>query len=51
LSAPIEIVTVKSARQWHDFHHLPFKIYADDPNWVPPLLLERKFHFQARHNP
>lgn len=51
MSAPIEIVTVKSARQWHDFHHLPFKIYADDPNWVPPLLLERKFHFQARHNP
>lgn len=47
----IEIVPVRTSRQWHDFHHLPFKVYAGDPQWVPPLLLERKFHFQAKHNP
>jgi hypothetical protein len=51
LSAPIRVVPVETAKQWHDFHHLAFKIYADDPQWVPPLLLERKFHFQAKHNP
>ena len=47
----LTIVPVQTSQQWHDFHHLPFKIYADDPHWVAPLLLERKFHFQPRHNP
>jgi len=51
LSASITIKPVETAQQWHDFHHLPFKLYAKDPNWVAPLLLERKFHFQAKHNP
>ena len=51
LRASVEIVPVQTKRQWHDFHHLPFAIYRDDPNWVPPLLLERKFHFQPKHNP
>jgi hypothetical protein len=51
LSASLKIVPVQTDQQWHDFHHLPFKVYQEDPNWVPPLLLERKFHFQAKHNP
>jgi len=51
LNASVEIVPVQTKRQWHDFHHLPFAIYQGDPNWVPPLLLERKFHFQPKHNP
>ncbi len=51
MSAPVEIVPVTTSRQWRDFHHLPFKVYRDDPNWVAPLLLERKFHFQPKHNP
>ena len=51
LNASVEIVPVQTKQQWHDFHHLPFSIYRDDPNWVPPLLLERKFHFDPKHNP
>jgi hypothetical protein len=47
----VEIVPVRTSPQWRDFHHLPFQIYRDDPNWVPPLLLERKLHFSPRHNP
>ena len=47
----VEIVPVQTKAEWHDFHHLPFKIYRDDPQWVAPLLLERQFHFQAKHNP
>ena len=39
----VEIVPVTTPRQWHDFHHLLFKVYRDDPKWVAPLLLERKF--------
>src|SRR3569833_3338456 len=51
LSAAITIKPVETAQQWHDFLHMPFKLYAKDPNWVAPLLLERKFHFQPKHNP
>jgi hypothetical protein len=47
----VDIVPVRTKSQWRDFHHLPFKIYAGDPQWVPPLLLERKLHFTPRHNP
>jgi len=47
----VKVVPVQTKQQWHDFHHLPFAIYRGDPNWVPPLLLERKFHFQPKHNP
>jgi hypothetical protein len=51
LSASVEIVPVRSKADWRAFHHLPFRIYADDPNWVAPLLLERRFHFDPKHNP
>lgn len=46
-----EIQSVETAEQWKAFHRLPYDIYAGDPNWVPPLLLERKMHFSAKHNP
>lgn len=32
------------------FIRLPWHIYADDPQWVPPLKLERRLHF-SRFNP
>jgi GNAT superfamily N-acetyltransferase len=28
-----------------------FEIYADDPHWVPPFILERKRFFDPRRNP
>ena len=51
MATPVTIVPVQTAAQWHDFHHLLFKLYRNDPNWVAPLLLERKLHFQPKHNP
>jgi len=50
-AGPLSIVPTTSKKQWHDFHHLPFAIYRDDSQWVPPLLIERKLHFTAKHNP
>lgn len=47
----LEIISVDTARQWRTFHRLPYRVYQDDPNWVPPLLLERKMHFSVKHNP
>jgi hypothetical protein len=51
INETVKIVPVQTKAQWRDFHHLPFKIYRGDPNWVAPLLLERHFHFQPAHNP
>lgn len=48
---PVAISAVQTRAQWRDFHRLPYKIYERDPNWVPPLLLERQLHFSAKHNP
>ena len=42
---------MESRSDWRRFHHLPYRIYRDDPNWIPPLLLERKLHFAPKHNP
>jgi hypothetical protein len=47
----LEIAPVKTPADWREFHRLPYRVYAGDPNWIAPLLLERKFHFDPKHNP
>jgi hypothetical protein len=47
----VAIMPVHTRQEWRDFHRLPYRIYDGDPNWIPPLLLERKLHFSAKHNP
>jgi hypothetical protein len=47
----VTIVPVESRTQWRDFHCLPFALYRHDPNWVAPLFLERKIHFDRSRNP
>ena len=34
----VEIRKVKTKGELRDFIRLPWKIYRDDPNWVPPLI-------------
>jgi hypothetical protein len=46
-------VVAYPVRNRHDigvFIDVPWRIYADDPMWVPPLRLERRLHF-SRFNP
>ncbi len=46
-------VTVRPVVTYRDmskFIDVPWHIYANDPMWVPPLRLERRFHF-SRYNP
>ena len=46
-------VTVRPVMSYRDmgrFIDVPWYIYANDPMWVPPLRLERRFHF-SRFNP
>ena len=38
----IEIREVRTRQDRDAFVRMPWPIYADDPQWVPPLLMERK---------
>ncbi len=47
----IEIVEVASKRDLKRFVKFPWKIYAGNPNWVPPLISERLAFFDRKKNP
>ncbi len=48
---PLEIVPVRGKAEFDRFIRLPWRIYRQDPCWVPPLLLERRQHLNPRLNP
>ena len=46
----VEIIDVTSPAQRDAFIKLPWKIYGDDPAWIPPLIIERKeFLDRSKH--
>lgn len=47
----IEIVEVRSKSDLKRFIKFPWSIYANDPNWVPPLLVDRFQFFDKSKNP
>jgi GNAT superfamily N-acetyltransferase len=47
----VEVRPVRSRRELNRFIHLPWDLYRSAPNWVPPLLSERKRHLSKRRNP
>jgi GNAT superfamily N-acetyltransferase len=47
----IDIRRVTSRQDIEDFIRLPFKLYRDNPNWVSPLLSERRSFLSPQHNP
>jgi len=51
MSGKIDIIEVDSTRLLNKFISLPFKLYKDEPNWVAPLISERKDFFDKRKNP
>lgn len=48
-SGPLTVRPVISHRDMSDFIDVPWHVYSDDPVWIPPLRLERRFHF-SKHN-
>lgn len=48
---PLEIREVRNRRDLDRFIKMPWPIYADDPHWVPPLLLEVKRFLDRRKHP
>ena len=47
----MRIVPVQSAADLKKFILFPWKIYKSDPNWVAPLISERKRFFDQKRNP
>ena len=42
---------VESRRDLNTYIRFPYGHYADDPVWVPPLLIEEKKKYASRKNP
>jgi hypothetical protein len=47
----IHVRTVAGKADLKAFLDLPFRLYAEDPNWVAPLYLERYEHLDPKKNP
>lgn len=45
----LEIREVSTGKALKAFIRIPWHIYKDDPNWVPPLLIERKEAFSPKN--
>jgi len=48
-STKIEIQEVTNSADLKTFISVPWSVYRDDPNWVPPLKIERKQAFSAKN--
>jgi hypothetical protein len=48
--AGVRVDAVQAGRGKRDFLRVPQTVYAGNPHWVPPLLLERRLHL-SRRNP
>jgi len=48
-SQNIEVREVTGKKSLKTFIRVPWAIYKDDPNWIPPLLMERKEAFSSKH--
>ncbi len=47
----VEIRPARSRRDMTRFIKLPWRIYDNEPLWVPPLISERRRHLSRRRNP
>jgi hypothetical protein len=47
----MNLTTVETKRDLTEFIKFPWQIYKNDPNWVPPLIIERKEFLDKKKNP
>jgi hypothetical protein len=45
----LQVIPVDDRQKLNQFIRLPWSIYADDPAWIPPLILERKEHLSPKN--
>jgi GNAT superfamily N-acetyltransferase len=51
IGSDVTITPVQSAQDREAFIRFPYTLYAGDPNWVPPLEMERRDFLDPRKNP
>lgn len=51
MDSAVSIRPVKTKKELMQFIKLPWKIYKNDPNWVPHLIMDRKKILDRNHNP
>lgn len=51
IDSAVRIETVSSRQQLKQFMRLPWRLYAEDPSWVPPLLFELEQRLSEKKNP
>lgn len=49
--APLSVTAVDGGAALDHFIRVPFKVFASDPAWIPPLIVERRMHLSPSHNP
>ena len=47
----VTVTPVSGRRDLDAFIKLPFNLYRNDPNWVPPLLFRERQRFDLKTNP
>lgn len=50
-ASDVVITPVQSSQDRDAFVMFPYALYKDDPNWVPPLIMERKDFLNPKKNP
>jgi len=49
LTPALEVLEVNGKAALDQFIRVPWRVYRDDPNWVPPLIMERRDALSARN--
>jgi hypothetical protein len=47
----VEISPVRTKKERTEFIKFPYRLYSDEPLWVPPLLMDRKKQLDVKRNP
>lgn len=47
----VQIIQVKDRQQFDKFIKFPFKLYKNNPYWIPPLIADEKFTLNKNKNP
>jgi GNAT superfamily N-acetyltransferase len=50
-SGPVQVLPVLSRSELREFIKFPFRLYRNNPCWVPPLLVDRLAFFDFKKNP
>jgi hypothetical protein len=48
---PVEVRPVASRREYKAFVRLPWRLYRNEPHWVPPLLMDLRKRLDRKRNP